>query len=237
MKKKAEQIHEPIKTWPVDERPREILLEKGPDRLSDAGLIAILLRTGTAGKDAVHLARELLDRFGGLSGLLRAPAKELKKVKGMGPAKITQLMAALEIIKRQLRAELTKNETITFPNPRALFHYLQSTMGAYKKEVFKVLYLTAGNQLIDDEDLFQGTLNESAVYPREVVRRAMEKNAYSIIVAHNHPSGLLEATDRDKSITRELIKALKTVDIKVLDHVIVAGNDCLSMRLEGLVKF
>ncbi|MFH1038133.1 MAG: DNA repair protein RadC [PVC group bacterium] len=235
--KKVAQIREPIKTWPVHERPREVLLEQGPDHLSDAALIAILLRTGTAGKDAVHLARELLDRFGGLSGLLRAPEKELKKVKGMGPAKITQLMAALEIIKRQLRDNLKKSGVMTFQNPQAVFDYLQTAMGAYKKEVFKVLYLTAGNQLIDDEDLFQGTLNESAVYPREVAKRALEKNAYSIIIAHNHPSGLLKATDRDISITRKLIKALKTVDIKVLDHVVVAGNHCLSMRLERLVEF
>ncbi len=237
MKNNADQIREPIKSWPEYERPREILLEKGPDHLSDAGLIAILLRTGTARKDAVQLARELLDRFGGLSELLRAPKKELEEIKGMGPAKISQLMAALEIIKRQLRDRLEKSDILTFENPRIVFDYLQSSMGAHKKEVFKVLYLNAGNRLIDDEDLFQGTLNESAVYPREVARRALEKNAYSIIIAHNHPSGLLQATDRDISITRKLLKALKTVDIKVLDHVIVAGSQCLSMRLEKLVEF
>ena len=237
MTKKDFKIREPIKKWPANERPREILLEKGPDYLSDAGLIAILLRTGTARKDAVQLARELLDRFGGLSGLLRAPKKDLEEIKGMGPAKIAQLMAALEIIKRQLRDSLKKSEMKTFENPQIVFDYLQSSMGAYKKEVFKVLYLNAGNQLINGEDLFQGTLNESAVYPREVVKRALEKNAYSIIIAHNHPSGLLRATDRDISVTRKLIKALKTVDIKVLDHVIVAGNQCLSMRLERLAEF
>jgi len=237
VKNKDDQIREPIKTWPKYERPREILLEKGADHLSDAGLIAILLRTGMAGKDVVQFSRELLDRFGGLSGLLHAPKKDLEEIKGMGPAKIAQLMAALEIIKRQLRDSLKKSEMMTFENPRIVFDYLQSSMGAHKKEVFKVLYLNAGNQLIDDEDLFQGTLNESAVYPREVARRALEKNAYSIVIAHNHPSGLLQATDRDISITRKLIKALKTVDIKVLDHVIVAGNQCLSMRLERLVEF
>ena len=237
MNKDNDQIREPIKSWPKYERPREILLEKGPDHLSDAGLIAILLRSGTAKKDAVHLARELLGRFGGLSGLLRTPKKDLEEIKGMGPAKISQLMAALEIIKRQLRDRLKKSDILTFENPQIVFDYLQSSMGAYKKEVFKVLYLNAGNQLIDDEDLFQGTLNESAVYPREVAKRALEKNAYSIIIAHNHPSGLLQATDRDISITRKLIKALKTVEIKVLDHVIVTGNGCLSMRLEKLAEF
>ena len=237
MNKKDDQIRELIKTWPKYERPREIILGKGPDHLSDAGLIAILLRSGTARKDAVHLARELLDRFGGLSELLRAPKKDLEEIKGMGPAKIAQLMAALEIIKRQLRDSLKKSEIMTFKKPQIVFDYLQSSMGAYKKEVFKVLYLNAGNQLIDDEDLFQGTLNESAVYPREVAKRALEINAYSIIIAHNHPSGLLQATDRDISITKKLIKALKTVDIKVLDHVIVAGNGCLSMRLDKLAEF
>ncbi|HDL64539.1 MAG TPA: hypothetical protein ENH12_04030 [Proteobacteria bacterium] len=162
MKNSDDQIREPIKSWPKYERPREILLEKGPDHLSDAGLIAILLRSGTAKKDAVQLARELLDRFGGLSELLRAPKKDLEEIRGMGPAKIAQLMAALEIIKRQLRDSLKKSEMMTFENPRIIFDYLQSSMGAYKKEVFKVLYLNAGNQLIDDEDLFQGTLNECA---------------------------------------------------------------------------
>ena len=141
MTKKDFKIREPIKKWPANERPREILLEKGPDYLSDAGLIAILLRTGTARKDVVQLARELLDRFGGLSGLLRAPKKDLEDIKGMGPAKIAQLMAALEIIKRQLRDSLKKSEMKTFENPQIVFDYLQSSMGAYKKEVFKVLYL------------------------------------------------------------------------------------------------
>ena len=237
MKNKDDQIREPIKNWPEYERPREILLEKGADHLSDAGLIAILLRTGIVGKDVVQFSRELLDRFGGLRELLHAPEKDLAEVKGLGPAKIAQLLAAREIIKRQLRESLKKREILTFQNPENVFNYLQSSMGAYKNEVFRVLYLNAGNQMIDDEDLFQGTLNESAVYPREVARRALEKNAYAIIIAHNHPSGLLQATDRDISITRKIINALRTVDIKLMDHIIVVEDQCFSMRMEKLLKF
>jgi len=155
-----------------------MLLEKGPTAVSDAGLVAILLRIGIPGKDAVSLARELLSHFGGLSGLLAARIDDLRKMKGIKDAKIAQLLAATEIAKRQLRSHLKKR--IAFRKPQAIFRYLKSSMGPLNREVFKVLYLNAVNQLLDDEDLFQGTLNEAKIYPREVAKRALEKSAYAV---------------------------------------------------------
>ncbi len=237
MRKEDLTVREPIKKWPVTERPREILLEKGPEHVSDAGLIAILLRTGVSGKDVVQLARELLRQFHGIGGLLNAQKSELEKIKGLGPAKISQLMAALELTKRQLKECLKGKEINTFNDPEDLFSYLISSLGNLKNEVFKILYLNAGNQLIADEVLLKGSLNEAAVYPREAARKSLERNAYAVIFAHNHPSGLLQATDQDINITGKLITALKTVDVKVLDHIIIAGNNCLSMRQKNMVKF
>lgn len=224
-----------IKHWPKSERPRETLLEKGPGAVSDAGLIAILLRVGRPGKDAVSLARELLKRFDGLTGLFNARLEDLKSVKGIKEAKIAQLLAATEIAKRQLRERLKKPKR--FISPKGAFAYIKSSFRQSDKEIFKVLFLNAVNQLIGDEDLFHGTLNETAVYPREIAKRALENNAYSVILAHNHPSGKLQATERDIEITRIVIKALRALDVRVLDHVIVAGNRCLSMRLRKLVDF
>ena len=224
-----------IKSRPEAERPREKLLGKGQKALSDEELLAILLRVGVSGQSAIDLARNMIERFGGLSNLMAARYQELMEVKGIGKAKAAQILAAFEIVKRQLRERLIKRKT--FKSSKSAFDYLKSSLGPLKKEVFKVLYLNAGNQLIDDEDLFQGTLNEAAIYPREVAKQALDKNAYAVIFAHNHPSGLLQVTDGDITITRKLIKALNTCDIKVWDHVIVAGNRCLSMKMKNLVEF
>lgn len=234
-RKKKRQYPKAIKNWAEEDRPREKLLEKGPKALRDEELLAILLRIGRTGQSAVELAEKMIKDFGGLSNLMSTGYEELLQVKGIGKAKAAQILAAFEIVKRQLRERLNKRKT--FKSSRSAFSYLKSSLGPLQKEVFKVLYLSPGNQLLDDEDLFQGTLNESAVYPREVVKRALKKNAYTVIFAHNHPSGLLQATEQDINMTKKLIRALGTVDIKVLDHVIVAGNKCFSMRLRKLVEF
>jgi DNA repair protein RadC len=176
-----------IKYWPKSERPREILLEKGPDFVSDAGLLAILLRSGLRGKDAVALSRDLLDLFGGLRGILNANKKDLEKVKGLGAAKIAQLLAAFEIEKRQLKEELVDNKAIK--GPEDVIAYLALSMGDLKEEVFSVIYLNSANVILSIEELFKGTVDQSAVYPREVIKRALELNASALIFVHNHPSG------------------------------------------------
>ena len=223
-----------IKSWPKSERPREILLEKGPEFVSDAGLVAILLRTGVTGKDAVTLGRELLQHFGGLKGILSANKKDLEKVKGLGTAKIAQLLAAIEIAKRQLKEELLTKKAIK--GPEDVIDYLSVSMANLKEEVFKVLYLNSANMVLAADDLFKGTVNQSAVYPREVIKRALELNASGLIFVHNHPSGDLKPSEHDLALNLKLIKACQAVDLTPLDHLIIGPTGYASLKEKGYLQ-
>jgi DNA repair protein RadC len=222
-----------IKNWPKNERPREVLLEKGPEYVSDSGLVAIILRTGTRGKDAVSLGRELIERFSGLNGLLSANRKELEKINGLGPAKIAQLLASIELAKRQLHEETVGRTIINGPSD--VIDYLSLSMSGLKEEVFKVLYLNSANEILSAETLFKGTVNQSAVYPREVIRRALELSSTGVIFVHNHPSGNLKPSRNDIALNKKLIDACRSVDITPLDHFIIGQNSYTSFKEEGLI--
>jgi DNA repair protein RadC len=217
-----------IKDWPKSERPRELLLDKGPEFVSDAGLVAILLRIGIKGKDAVSLGRDLLNRFGGLRGLLNADKKELEEVAGLGPAKIAQLLAATEIAKRQLKEQVVNR--IKIRGPQDLAEYLSTSMASLKEEVFKVVFLNSANLVLAIEDLFKGTVDQSAIYPREVIKRALELNATGLIFVHNHPSGDLKPSKSDLSLNRKLTEACLAVNLTPLDHLIISPAGYISLR-------
>lgn len=219
-----------IKDWPEGDRPREMLLDKGPEALSDAALLAILLRTGRQGQNAIDLAREIISKFGGLNGLMSTTSEDLLGVKGIGKAKVAQILAAMEIVKRQLRQPLKKINIID--NPHHLFEYLKVSMSNLSREEFRVLHLNRSKHLIAEEVLFRGTVNESSIYTREVIESALRKKASALIFAHNHPTGPAEASQEDVELTRSLINACRAVDIPVLDHVIVGNDGFLSMRQE-----
>ena len=222
-----------ISHWPAAERPRERLLALGARVLSDAELIALFLRTGIAGKSAVELARELLSRFGGLSGLLTADPVALRKVKGLGNAKLAQLAAVLELSRRSLGEELKSRSALT--SPQAVRDYLRLVLGGREHEVFVVIFLDAQHRVLSVEELFRGTLTQTSVYPREIVKAALRANAAAVIFAHNHPSGVAEPSQADELLTRQLKEALGMVDVKVLDHLIVAGRSTLSFAERGLL--
>jgi len=222
-----------ISDWPAGERPRERLLALGPASLADAELLAILLRTGVRGKSAVDLARELLGQFGSVSALLEARPASLGEIPGLGSAKLAQLKAALELARRALREELASRDALS--SPRAVRDYLRLQLGGREQEVFVVLLLDAQHRVIACEELFQGTLTQTSVYPREVVRCALKHNAAAVIFAHNHPSGVAEPSHADEILTRSLKSALSLVDIQVLDHFIVAGTRTMSFAERGLL--
>ncbi len=225
---KAEMKKHHIKEWPEDERPREMLLEKGPEALSDAALLAILLRTGRQDQNAIELAREMIEKFGGLSGLLSARHEDLQKIKGIGRAKTAHILAAMEIVRRQFRQPLQKTNVIE--NPDTLFEYLKTSMQNLSREEFKILHLNKSKHLIGEETLFLGTVDESAIYAREVVESAIRRKASALIFVHNHPNGQALASAEDKALTAELISACKAVRIPVLDHVIIGQDGFVSMR-------
>ena len=216
-----------ITDWLVDERPREKLLAKGVTALSDAELLAILLRIGKKGKTAVDLARELLVAFGSLGNLLSATPKQLCKHSGIGLTKYIQLQAALEIARRQLQKTLQDKDVLT--NSEDTKYYLASQLGYHKQEVFACLFLDNRNHIICYQELFYGTINNSTVHPREVVKKSLELNAAAVILAHNHPSGVAEPSYADKSITRQLAKVLALIDVQVLDHIIVGDGRVYSL--------
>jgi DNA repair protein RadC len=219
--------------WPLTERPRERLLASGAATLSDAELLAVLLRTGVAGKSAVDLARELLGRFGGVNGLLAA-GKELLEVKGLGAAKSAQLSAAIELARRSLREQLSLPGT-GLTSPGGVRDYLRLALGGREHEVFVCIWLDAQHRVVKFDELFRGTLTQTSVYPREIVKAALAANAAAVIFAHNHPSGVAQPSQADELLTRNLKEALGLVDVKVLDHFIVAGNQALSFAERGLL--
>ena len=211
-----------ITDWPEDERPRERLLAQGAAALSDAELLAIFLRVGMKGKSAVDLARELIACFGSLNGLFSATQNQFSAIPGMGPAKYVQLQAVLEMSRRALAEDLKRGSV--FASPAAVRDYLRLHLAGLKHEVFFALWLDAQNRLIAAEELFRGSLTQTSVYPREVVKKALHNNAAAVVLAHNHPSGVPEPSSADELLTRELKAALGLVDVRVLDHFIVAGS-------------
>lgn len=222
-----------ISDWPESERPREKLLKNGAAHLSDAELLAIFLRTGMAGKSAVDLARELLTGFNGLTGLFCADQNAFCQVPGMGPAKYAQLQAVLEMARRALEERIRSGDAMS--SPGSVRDYLRLSLQGKKHEIFMGIFLDAQNRAITTEELFRGTLTQTSVYPREVVKRALHHNAASIIFAHNHPSGIAEPSQADEILTQSLKQALALVDVKVLDHFIIDGETAMSFAEHGLI--
>ncbi|CAM3717815.1 MULTISPECIES: RadC family protein [Pseudoalteromonas] len=222
-----------ISALPKSARPREKLIEQGPEALSNAELLAIFLRTGIKGLNAIELAESLLQEQQTLQRLFNASLEEFSALKGLGVAKYTQLQAVLELSRRYLKEECLR-ETV-FQNPTAVRDYLSAQLRGLGHEVFMVLYLDNQNRLIKDEVLFHGTINAASVYPREVVKAALKYHSAAVIFAHNHPSGVAEPSEADKLITKKLQQGLALVDINVLDHLIVAGSHCISFAERGLI--
>ncbi len=221
-----------IRNWPCEYRPRERLINEGINSLSDAEILAIILRTGTQGKSAVQLAQELINQFGSLRGLLACDFNQINSVKGLGLAKYSQIMAVKEIAQRSLKQELSVKPAINSAKHAAQF--LLATMRDYRSEVFACLLLNTKNQLICYEEIFSGSVNHASIYPREVVKLVIRRNATSVIFAHNHPSGSCQPSDADISITQRLKQALDLIDVRVLDHVIV-GESTFSMAENGMI--
>ena len=236
----------PLDHLPVDARPREKLLTRGPNALSDTELLAILLRTGIAGKDVLQLADELLHKpqrvaedgappsgFDGIAGLLQTDAKTLSQVKGLGPAKRAEILAVLELARRAVAQRL--QERTVLDSPQAVRQYFQLRLSNLPHEVFAVMFLDVQNRLLAVEELFKGTVSQASVYPREVVIRALHHQASAVVLAHNHPSGSVQPSRADEILTHTLKSALALVDVRVLDHVIVAQGQSFSMAERGLV--
>ena len=220
-----------IRDWPADTRPREKLLRQGVAALTDAELVAVFLRTGVKGKSAVDLGRELLDRFGGLRGLCRADKKAACAAPGVGEAKYALLQAVMEMARRTMHEDMQSGDALTSPD--AVRAYLRMLLHGKEYEVFCCVFLDAQNRVLAVEELFRGTLTQTSVYPREIVKRALAHNAGAVILAHNHPSGVAEPSTADRQLTRHLAEALALVDIRVLDHFIVAGASSLSFKEAG----
>ena len=220
-----------ITSWPASEHPREKLLARGPSSLSDAELLAIFLRTGIKGKNAIELAREIIKHFGSLKSMLACDIEQFCSLKGLGMAKYVQLQACLEMSKRHLAEELKQGDTIS--SPQQVKDYIQSHLMSRPNEIFAALFLNNQHQIIAYEELFFGTVNASSVHPRVVVQRALFHNAAALIVSHNHPSGVAEPSISDIDITVTLKDALKLIDIRLLDHLIVASHRVISMAELG----
>jgi DNA repair protein RadC len=231
-----------LQDLPPETRPREKLLARGAGALSDAELLALLLRTGIKGKGVLQMADELLRLrknsdgqagFDGIAGLLNASADDLKGVKGLGPAKRAELVAVLELARRALSQQLRAREV--FASPHAVRQYLQLHLGARSHEVFAVIFMDVQNRLLAMEEMFRGTLTQTSVYPREVVLRALHHQCAAVVLAHNHPSGSVQPSRADEALTQTLRSALALVDVRVLDHVIVGAGETLSMAERGLL--
>jgi DNA repair protein RadC len=222
-----------MKDLPAALRPREKLLAQGAAALADAELLALLLRTGMKGLGVLQLAEKVLTDLGGLSGLLQAAPAQLAKVKGLGPAKRAELMAVMEMARRSMTSEL--RTAPVFSSPQLVKDYLQMRLGNLPHEVFAVLFLDAQQKLIACEELFRGTLSQTSVYPREVIKRTLELNAAAVILAHNHPSGVLEPSRADELLTQTLKSSLNLIDVRVLDHMVVSRHGAMSFAERGLI--
>lgn len=222
-----------ISQWPTKERPREKLLHFGAAALSDAELLAIFIRTGTVGATAIDIAHHLLHRFGGINAMMAASQRDFCAVQGLGLAKYVQLQAVLELSRRQLFEQVCEKPVLN--SPEQLQQYLRLQLGGLGYEVFAAIYLDNQHHVLAYEELSRGTIDAAAVYPREVVKQALANSAAAMIFAHNHPSGVAEPSRADEAITRRLIDALALVDIRVLDHMVVAGSECVSFAERGLI--
>lgn len=223
-----------ITDWPEGDRPREKLLAKGADALSDAELLAVFLRVGAAGKSAVDLARELLLHFGGsLNRLFAARVEDFAAIKGMGPAKYAQLQAVWMLARRALDEQMHAGDVLS--SPQAVRDFLRLTLTGLPNESFWILWLDSQNRVLEAQQMFSGSLNQAAVYPRNVVKEALARNAAAVILAHNHPSGVAEPSQADRNLTENLRAALALVEVRVLDHFIVAGNQIISFAERGLL--
>ena len=222
-----------IKLLPLEARPREKLLQHGAASLSDPELLALLLRTGVRGQGVLQMAGAVLARFGGFAALLHAEPADLKCVKGMGPAKRAELAAVIEMARRALAERMT--ERPVFDSPQRVKDYLQLHLGQLQHEVFAVLFLDAQHRLIKLDQMFTGTLGQTSVYPREVVKLALARNAGAVILAHNHPSGLAEPSRADEFLTQSLKNALALVDVRVLDHLVIGCGQVVSFAERGLL--
>ena len=219
--------------WPAAERPREKLLNKGAIALSDAELLAVFLRTGIRGKTAVDLGRELIEQFAGIKGLLNASRREFTATLGMGDAKYASLQAVFELSRRAMMESLQRDSALT--SPKDTQNYLLHLLGNEQREVFWCLFLDNQHRVIASEALFHGTIDQASVYPREVIKACIRHNAAAVIFAHNHPSGSTEPSQADKKMTHRLHQALALIDIRMLDHIIVAGSSTVSMAEMGMI--
>lgn len=222
-----------IKDWPADERPREKLLRRGSGALTDAELLAIFLRTGTRGKSAVDLARELLSGFGSLKALLEADQQCFCLANGLGSAKYAQLQAVLEMARRHFQEIIQRGSALT--SPEITRAYLSAQLRGYSYEVFACLFLDNQHRVIQFDELFRGTIDSASVYPREVAKQALLHNSAAVILAHNHPSGISEPSQADKQITEKLKQGLALFDIRVLDHFIIGDGQPYSFAEHGLL--
>ena len=222
-----------LKDIPAAARPREKLLTLGPAALADAELIALLLRTGLPGTSVLQLAQQLLDAFGGLRGLLQASAADLKRIKGLGPAKRAEITAVMELARRSLAQRLAQRTVLS--SPQQVKDFLRLQLAHEGQEVFSVMFLDVQNQLIRFEEMFRGTLSQTSVYPREVVKRALALQASAVILAHNHPSGTAEPSRADEFLTQTLKQALQLIDVRVIDHLVVGGDQAISFAERGLL--
>jgi DNA repair protein RadC len=222
-----------LKDIPANARPRERLMAQGPAALADAELVALLLRTGVKGTSVLQLSQNLLDSFDGLSGLLQAQPSDLQKIKGLGPAKRAEIAAVMELARRSLVQEMGKRPV--FDSPQRVKDYLRMQLGHLGHEVFVVLFLDAQNHLVRIEEMFRGTLTQTSVYPREVVKRALELHASAVILAHNHPSNVVEPSRADEALTQTLVQAMRLIDVRVLDHLVVGKTEVVSFAERGLL--
>lgn len=222
-----------IREWPPTERPREKLLSQGPHALSEAELLAILIRTGTRGRSAIDIARGLLVQFGSLRSLLTAGKEQVCTTPGLGPARYVALQASLELARRHYQQLMNAGSALS--NPRATREFLRMRLRDLPHEVFCCVYLDNRHRVIGFEELFRGTIDGASVHPREVVKEALARNAAAVILAHNHPSGIAEPSQADELITRRLKDALALVDIRILDHLVIGDSICESFAERGLL--
>ena len=222
-----------LKDIPAEARPREKLLAHGPAALADAELVALLLRTGIRGTSVLQLAQQMLDAFGGPSGLLRASAADLKRIKGLGPAKRAEIAAVMELARRSLAQQLAQQPVLD--SPQLVKDYLRLHIGALGHEVFCVMFLDAQHHLLAFEHMFRGSVTQTSVYPREVVKRSLQLNASAVVLAHNHPSGVAEPSRADEFLTQNLKSALRLVDVAVIDHLVIGQGGVMSFAERGLL--
>jgi len=227
-------VDSPIPHWPKNEQPREKLRLLGAQSLSDAELLAIFLRVGVQGKSAVTLAKDVLHYFGSLPRLLASSPKEFIRIHGMGISKWSQIQAAYELVKRSLEDGLAQGSI--FSTPGHVKEFLQAKIGGLPHEVFVCLHLDSNLHLIECQELFRGSITQTAVYPREILKEALARNASAMIVAHNHPSGNPLPSSADQELTVTLMKALQLVDIPLLDHCIVSNRGFFSFSESGLMN-